>query len=189
MKARFSLISPRCLVKTPVNYAAERVIHPRWSRVNHLPSICLARAGKERTALLAALSLRLYIQRFLTSSDSREPSPDTITGILAPESHPQSLRDLSALHVYRDLHSDLVSGKALTLRLTGSFQAHSNRIYYFGPLLARFRVRVQVLLRRLRSVLEGFPRNSLMNVPRTYPGGETFVRLLRICPAAPKNSI
>ena len=66
-----------------------------------------ARTVEATIALLATLSLRLYIQRFLTSSDSREPSPDTITGILAPVSHPQSLRDLSAQHVYRDLHSDM----------------------------------------------------------------------------------
>ena len=139
MEASFSLISPRCLVKTPVNYAAERVIHPIWSRVNHLPSICLGRAGKERTALLAALSLRLYIQRFLTSSGSRELSPDAITGILAPVSHPQSLRDFAAQHVYRDLRSDLSFRLGVTLRLTGGSQAHSNRINYldhFRPVSA-----------------------------------------------------
>ena len=147
MKARFSLISPRCLVKTPVNYAAERVIHPIWSRVNHLPSICLGRAGKERTALLAALSLRLYIQRFLTSSGSREPSPDTITGILTPESHPQSLRDLSALHVYRDLRSDLTFRLGLTLRLTRRIRYISFRIYFLDHFWPVSAAKLKLLMR------------------------------------------
>ena len=147
MKASFSLISPRCLVKTPVNYAAERVIHPRWFRVNHLPSICLARAGKERTALLAALSLRLYIQRFLTSSGSRELSPDAITGILAPVSHPQSLRDLSALHVYRDLRSDLTFRLGLTLRLTRRIRYISFRIYFLDHFWPVSAAKLKLLMR------------------------------------------
>ena len=94
---------------------------------------------EDTIALLATLSLRLYIQRFLTSSGSRELSPDAITGILAPVSHPQSLRDFAAQHVYRDLRSDLSFRLGVTLRLTGGSQAHSNRINYldhFRPVSA-----------------------------------------------------
>ena len=61
--------------------------------------------------------------------------------------------------------------------ITGESCSLYNRIYSRQTFWTRFRVRVKVVLRRLRSVLEGFPRNSLMNVPRTYPGGETFCSL------------
>ena len=101
----------------------------------------LSRPGRWKApiALLATLSLRLYIQRFLTSSESREPSPDTITGILTPESHPQSLRDLSALHVYRDLHSASGFLKGTHVENNTQDTLYILQNLFFGPLLARFR--------------------------------------------------
>ena len=86
-------------------------------------------------------------QRFLTSSDSREPSPDTITGILAPESHPQSLRDLSALHVYRDLRSDLTFRLGLTLRLTRRIRYISFRIYFLDHFWPVSAAKLKLLMR------------------------------------------